>query len=69
VADDVPDTWQSADAEFQPAKAPQCLIEGNLSLAGVYVVTARGFSPDYSEDEKGHTASGSVVWLQSIVAM
>lgn len=69
VADDVPDTWQSADAKFQPAKAPQCLIEGEVSLAGAYVVTARGFSPDYSEDGNGHTSSGSVVWLQSIVAM
>lgn len=69
VADAVPDTWQSSDAKFQPAKAPQCLIETDLNMAGVYVVTARGFSPDFSEDSDGHTISGSVVWLQSIVAM
>lgn len=69
VADDVPDTWQSSDTQFQPAKAPQCLIEGEVSLPGVYVVTARGFSPDYSADSDGRTVSGSVVWLQSIVAM
>jgi hypothetical protein len=30
-------------------------------------VTARGFSPDYTESS-GRTTSGSVVWMQSIVS-
>ena len=33
----------------------------------VYVVTARGFSPDYTANAKGKTTNGSVVWLQSTV--
>ena len=37
--------------------------------ASVYIVTARGFSPDYSEDANGRTLTGSVVWLQSQVAV
>lgn len=70
LAVNVPDSWQSASAQFKPAQAPQCLIERLRTLnVGGYVVTSRGFSADWSEDASGHTTSGSVVWLQSIVAM
>jgi Tfp pilus assembly protein PilX len=41
---------------------PQCMAEAINDFAGttVYVVTARGFSPDYS------STSGSEVWVQTI---
>ncbi|MGC4059578.1 MAG: hypothetical protein QM749_01450 [Aquabacterium sp.] len=50
-------------------KAPQCMAQ-KRSLTGtaeVTVVTARGFSDNYVQDTAGHTQSGAVVWLQSIV--
>lgn len=70
-AQDVPREWYvgSAVNELQPPKAPQCLIALHKTLDNTYVITARGFSPDWSEDGDGRTKSGSVVWLQSIVAM
>ena len=50
-----------------PPVAPQCMIEATV-LAHVFVVTARGFSPDFSADPvSGATRSGAVVWLQSTV--
>jgi hypothetical protein len=35
-----------------------------VGSADVYVITARGFSPDYREIRPG-ARSGAVVWLQS----
>ena len=50
-----------------PPVAPQCMIEATV-LAHVFVVTARGFSPDFGADPmSGATRSGAVVWLQSTV--
>ncbi|MBC7919400.1 MAG: hypothetical protein H7Y28_16475 [Rhodoferax sp.] len=54
-----------------PARPPECVAE-TQTLAGsptftVTVVTARGFSPDYTNDGAGNTVSGAVVWLQSIL--
>lgn len=48
---------------------PQCIVQKKVIDTKVArVVTVRGFSPDYSVDEKtGFTQSGSVVWLQSII--
>jgi Tfp pilus assembly protein PilX len=54
-----------------PAHLPQCLVEHSpldASNAHLFIVTARGFSDDYSFDTTtGATKSGSVVWLQSQV--
>lgn len=46
-----------------PTKKPECVVE-NMAGYG-YVVTARGFSPDYHADGTGKTDRGAVVWLQS----
>ncbi len=66
------DRIASADSAFQPATRPQCVVEkqtmADASIA--YVVTARGFSPDYSADATtGKTINGSVVWLQSTILL
>lgn len=66
---EVPDDWMaSADSSFTPDTLPQCMVEQLDDTARgdpQFVVTARGFSPDYSADDNGNPASGSVVWLQS----
>lgn len=65
----------STDVAVRPGKVPQCLAERSNVGAGAaageaIIVTARGFSPDYTEDEDtGISKSGSVVWLQSAVTM
>lgn len=66
-AQTVPDTWlKSADSSIASTqRAPQCLAEHSPLGGAAYIVTARGFSPDFSEDSKGRTQTGSVVWLQS----
>jgi Tfp pilus assembly protein PilX len=49
---------------------PQCIIEQAPAALGanVYVVTARGFSPDYHANAStGRTDAGSAVWVQSTV--
>jgi len=67
----VPTTWmESDDSSFTPETLPQCMAEqlqNTPSNEKDFVVTARGFSPDYSADENGNPQSGSVVWLQSRV--
>lgn len=57
----------TSDSAFKPTKMPQCAVEKQAITGGdVYVITARGFSPDYTFDStSGKTLSGSVVWLQS----
>jgi type IV pilus assembly protein PilX len=58
----------SANSSYSPAYVPQCLIErAPAGLVNTLYVTARGFSPDYTESS-GRTTSGSVVWMQSIVS-
>lgn len=59
---------KSSDSSFVPTHLPQCVAEKQTLAAGAttYVVTARGFSTDYTADAgTGKTTSGSVVWLQS----
>jgi Tfp pilus assembly protein PilX len=68
-----------AASALQPLKLPECAVEkqsipvvsqGVATGSGVvYVVTARGFSPDFTQDAKGLTVTGAVVWLQSLVAI
>ena len=70
---------KSADSAFKPAQLPQCAVEKQslvLMLNGVpagaadaYVITARGFSTDYSASPQGASLTGSVVWLQSLVSV
>ncbi len=62
----------SPEREAAPSTAAQCLAEVSpLSASGatVVTVTARGFSADYSQDNRGRALSGAVVWLQSIVSL
>lgn len=69
----LPTTFQFAAGTFN--RRPQCLIERvglnavNSSTAPgpeVFIITARGFSPDYIATNNVPTR-GSVVWLQSTV--
>jgi len=51
----------------RPRMAPQCLMEA-APVAGLFTVTARGFSPDYQADPgTGATRNGSAVWLQATI--
>ncbi len=63
---------KSADSSITPPKMPQCFAE-RLRLSDnslVVAITARGFSPDYvANPTTGETTQGSVVWLQSILAL
>lgn len=59
----------SVDSSFKPSTLPQCMAEFSPTAAGIVVITARGFSPDYTAESDGTTRSGSVVWLQSIIAL
>lgn len=66
----VPSTQiSSSDSSFVPTTLPQCVVERQILADGkaALVITARGFSPDYSAKSNGTTASGSVVWLQSMI--
>jgi type IV pilus assembly protein PilX len=63
---------KSSDSSFKPSKLPECVAEKQSMADGnlAYVITARGFSPDYAADTTtGKTTSGSVVWLQSTVLL
>jgi type IV pilus assembly protein PilX len=60
----------SASSAFKPGQLPECVVEKQAVQGGVvYVITARGFSPDYTADARGFSATGSVRWLQSLVAV
>ena len=52
-----------------PRQLPQCMAEYSPLGNSVVIVTARGFSPDYTANNNGETQSGSVIWLQSIVSL
>lgn len=61
---------ESTDSTFVPTTMPQCMVESRtMSGKTVYYITARGFSPDYSAEADGNTASGSAVWLQSALRL
>lgn len=64
------DVLKTSNSSITPNAKPQCLVEATGIAGGQsYYVTARGFSPDFSADSKGRTKTGSVVWLQSTVAL
>ena len=63
---------KSTDSAFKPATLPQCVVEKQVmaDTNTAYVITARGFSPDYTADgATGKTTNGSVVWLQSTIRL
>lgn len=63
---------KSASSSFRPTTLPQCVAEKQVlqDTKLAYVVTARGFSPDYTADAgTGATTGGSVVWLQSTLVL
>jgi type IV pilus assembly protein PilX len=58
----------SSGGAFKPGQLPECLAEKQALEGGaVYVITARGFSPDYTADARGFSVTGSVLWLQTSV--
>lgn len=60
----------SSASAFKPGQQPDCVVDKQVVVGGfVYVVTARGFSPDYTADARGFTATGSVHWLQTSLAI
>ncbi|MBA3593848.1 MAG: hypothetical protein M3Q12_09745 [Pseudomonadota bacterium] len=63
---------KSSNSAFKPSTLPQCVAEKQAlkDTNIVYVITARGFSPDYTANAgTGKTTGGSVVWLQSTLAL
>ncbi len=58
----------TASYEAANGLAPQCLVEYSPLGNNVYIITARGFSPDFKEDDNGKTQRGAVVWLQSTLS-
>jgi type IV pilus assembly protein PilX len=63
---------KSSGSSFRPTTLPQCVAEKQVleDAKLAYVVTARGFSPDYTADAgTGATTGGSVVWLQSTLVL
>lgn len=69
-----PPNWSTASTASESGKAviakpPQCMAENvTLTPRRVIQVTARGFTPDYSEDSSGAVTSGSTVWVQSTLS-
>lgn len=66
---------RSSDAALSLStdQLPQCMAE-DAGVSGpsgtqAVIVTARGFSPDYTQDASGRPQSGSVVWLQSTLSI
>lgn len=72
----VPSTFTSSSANGAAAAGftnpPQCMAQYR-SLSGstnsLVVITARGFSDNYSSSSNGQTSAGSVIWLQSIIQL
>lgn len=71
---EVVNSSQSAARKLGTAQLPRCMVEQYplLSVAGAlprqsYLVTAVGYSADYSENAAGIRQSGSEVWLQSML--
>jgi type IV pilus assembly protein PilX len=65
-------TIKSGDSAFKPVRLPECVaeIQTMADAKFAYVVTARGFSPDFKADTTtGKTTNGSVVWLQSTILL
>ena len=60
----------SSESAFKPGKLPDCVVEKQtLDNATVYVITASGFSSDYTADGRGFKVTGSVLWLQTLLSI
>ncbi len=62
----------AGNSTFTPSALPECLVEKVMLASGdeAWLVTARGFSPGYTADAAtGATVAGSVVWVQSTLAL
>lgn len=64
---------QTVGSPVGAGPVPQCLIEEMLlprvkgsTESAAFLVTARGFSPDYQHDALG-TPTGAEVWVQSVI--
>lgn len=70
---DIPVTkLKSTDSSVTSVPSPQCVVERQTlpDAKTAVIITARGFSPDYTSDSTtGATTAGSVVWLQSYLAL
>lgn len=74
----VPDTFKFDGSDTRYLRPPECLIQ-EITLSPMpsldpyspvpeaYLITARGFSPDYAESSNSTPIAGAVVWLQSSV--
>jgi len=69
----VPDAQLKDALGRTPSPAPVCMIE-EMRLAPVdmlpmqgFLITARGFSPDYTEASNGAITSGTDAWVQSMI--
>jgi len=63
---------KSANSSFRPTTLPQCVAEKQFleDTKIAYVITARGFSPDYTANAgTGATTGGSVVWVQTTLVL
>lgn len=63
---------KSGSSSFKPTTLPQCVVEKQVLADGqkAYVITGRGFSPDYTVNAgTGATTGGAVVWLQSTLVL
>lgn len=71
MVNDIPVEFVKSElSSFGPAQVPQCIAQRSVAgTANVIVITARGFSPDYDADDAGNTETGSVVWMQYILAV
>ncbi|WKB52420.1 hypothetical protein [Eleftheria terrae] len=67
----VPDEWLEPEDNSVDLITPECMAEmSTMGTADVILVTARGFSPDYTANaETKATESGTVIWLQSILRL
>jgi type IV pilus assembly protein PilX len=65
-AQSVPERWLATqDSSVTWATPAQCLVEQSPLGPSAFIVTARGFGPDHTQDDAGRTLTGAVVWLQS----
>ena len=64
-------TNSSNSAGISMGLRPQCMVEelrlaqSDMQIAKAYLITARGYSPDYSADANGKTKTGTEIWVQS----
>ena len=64
-------TNSTDSAGIAMAQRPQCIVEelrlaqSDMQSAQAYLITARGYSPDYTADTNGKTKTGTEVWVQS----